>query len=48
MSISGQGEKSVKFDVDQITFTETDATGVHFPQNDALVMKAKIGNHMVY
>ncbi|GMN56041.1 hypothetical protein TIFTF001_025156 [Ficus carica] len=47
MSISGRGEKSVKFDIDPITFTETDANGVHFPQNDALVIEAIIGNHTV-
>lgn len=48
MSIYGQEEKSVKFDVDPITFTETDANGVHFPQNNVLVIKAIIENHTVY
>lgn len=30
-----------------MTFTEEDANGVHFPYNDALVVEAVVGNHIV-
>ncbi|XP_024020400.1 uncharacterized protein LOC112091317 [Morus notabilis] len=30
-----------------VTFNEDDASGVHFPHNDALVVEAMIGNHTV-
>ncbi|GMN42963.1 hypothetical protein TIFTF001_012163 [Ficus carica] len=47
MSISSRGEKLAKFDVEPITFTETDANGVHFLHNDALIVETVIGNHTI-
>ena len=47
MSISDRGGKSSNYDVEPITFLETDTNGVCFPQNDMLVVEAVIGNHTV-
>ncbi|XP_024018991.1 uncharacterized protein LOC112090900 [Morus notabilis] len=47
MSVSGKEAKATRYEEAEITFLEADANGVHFPQSDALVMEAMIGNHMV-
>lgn len=47
MSISGKGEKSLEYDIEPITFLKTYANRVHFPQSDALVIEAVIGNYTV-
>ncbi|XP_024029735.1 uncharacterized protein LOC112094037 [Morus notabilis] len=39
--------KITKFSGTDVSFTEEDANGVHFPHNDALVVEAVIGNHTV-
>lgn len=36
-----------RFDGSEITFSEEDASGVHFPHNDAFAVEAMIGNHIV-
>ncbi|XP_024020359.1 uncharacterized protein LOC112091312 [Morus notabilis] len=47
MSVSGQEVKAARYEEAEITFLEADANDVHFPQNDALVVDAMIGNHTV-
>ncbi|XP_024028353.1 uncharacterized protein LOC112093678 [Morus notabilis] len=37
--------KVVKFSGTDVTFTEEDANGVHFPHKHALVVEAVVGNH---
>jgi len=47
MNVSGREAKVARHEDAEITFSELDARGVHFPQCDALVVEAMIGNHMV-
>ncbi|XP_024028774.1 uncharacterized protein LOC112093806 [Morus notabilis] len=47
MNVSGREAKVARYEDAEITFLEADAKGVHFPQSDALVVKAMIGNHTV-
>ncbi|XP_024019232.1 uncharacterized protein LOC112090951 [Morus notabilis] len=37
----------IEYSHTDVAFNEDDASGVHFPHNDALVMEAMIGNHIV-
>ncbi|XP_024024138.1 uncharacterized protein LOC112092366 [Morus notabilis] len=39
--------KILRFSSADVAFNEDDASGVHFPHNDALVVEAMIGNHTV-
>ncbi|XP_024025492.1 uncharacterized protein LOC112092772 [Morus notabilis] len=39
--------KVAKFGGTEVVFTEEDVTGVHFPHNDALVVEAMVGNHII-
>ncbi|XP_024018676.1 uncharacterized protein LOC112090792 [Morus notabilis] len=45
MNVSGREAKAARYEEAEITFSEADASGVHFPQSDALVVEAMIGNH---
>ncbi|XP_024025798.1 uncharacterized protein LOC112092852 [Morus notabilis] len=47
MSVSGREVKAARYEEAEITFSDADANGVHFPQNDALVVEAMISNHTV-
>ncbi|XP_024017306.1 uncharacterized protein LOC112090377 [Morus notabilis] len=47
MNVSGREAKAARYEDAEITFSEVDARGVHFPQSDALVVEAMIGNHTV-
>ncbi|MDT9126912.1 hypothetical protein, partial [Escherichia coli] len=47
MHISERESKVARYEDPEITFSEVDARGVHFPQSDALVVEAMIGNHTV-
>ncbi|XP_024028933.1 uncharacterized protein LOC112093844 [Morus notabilis] len=47
MNVSGRKAKAARYEDAEITFLEADVRGVHFPQSDALVVKAMIGNHSV-
>ncbi|XP_024022146.1 uncharacterized protein LOC112091827 [Morus notabilis] len=47
MSVSGREAKAARYEEAEITFSEADANGVHFPLSDALVVEAMIGNHTV-
>ncbi|XP_024027141.1 uncharacterized protein LOC112093260 [Morus notabilis] len=47
MNVSGHEAKAARYDDAEITFSEVDARGVHFPQSDALVVEAMIGNHIM-
>ena len=47
MNISGRELKVARYEDAEITFSEVDARGVHFPQSDALVVEVMIGNHTV-
>ncbi|XP_024027266.1 uncharacterized protein LOC112093317 [Morus notabilis] len=39
--------KAPRYSHTDVAFNENDASGVHFPHNDALVVEAMIGNHTV-
>ncbi|XP_024018771.1 uncharacterized protein LOC112090818 [Morus notabilis] len=39
--------KTPRYSSTDVAFNEDDASGVHFPHNDALVVEAMIGNHTV-
>ncbi|EXB66606.1 hypothetical protein L484_024902 [Morus notabilis] len=39
--------KTPRYSHTDVAFNEDDASGVHFPHNDALVVEAMIGNHTV-
>ncbi|XP_024026715.1 uncharacterized protein LOC112093114 [Morus notabilis] len=47
MNVSGREAKAARYEDAEITFLEADVRGVHFPQSDALVVEAMIGNHTV-
>ncbi|XP_024030056.1 uncharacterized protein LOC112094131 [Morus notabilis] len=47
MSVSGRKAKATIFEEIEITFSEADPNGVHFPQSDALVVEAMIRNQTV-
>ncbi|XP_024017954.1 uncharacterized protein LOC112090578 [Morus notabilis] len=47
MNVFGHEAKAMRYEEAEITFLEADASGVHFPQSDALVVEAMIGNHTV-
>ncbi|XP_024018685.1 uncharacterized protein LOC112090798 [Morus notabilis] len=47
MNVSGREAKAARYEEAEIKFLEADVNGVHFPQSDALVVEAMIGNHTV-
>lgn len=48
MSLQERLQKVARQSAAEITFSEKDSRGVHFPQNDALIIEAIIGNHTVH
>ncbi|XP_024024248.1 uncharacterized protein LOC112092387 [Morus notabilis] len=44
---SVSASKTPRYSHTDVAFNEDDASGVHFPHNDALVVEAMIGNHTV-
>ncbi|XP_024027557.1 uncharacterized protein LOC112093420 [Morus notabilis] len=47
MNVSEREAKAARYEEAEITFSEADANGVHFPQSNTLVVEAMISNHTV-